>query len=211
VNRPALGADQQGTVEADAVLAKWVAEIVDRISAGESLDLDALAINHPEGVARVRRIVPVMVIMSRLRAPSGADAGHCWPGDGPRTASVEPGGDLGDFRPIRVVGRGGMGVVYEAVQISLNRRVALKILPMLSADDPRKLKRFQIEAQAAALLNDPHIVPVYLVGSENGVHFYAMQLIEGQTLADLISELRDARESAVQPVTGKGEAGAVKV
>ena len=85
-----------------------------------------------------------------------------------------------------MIGRGGMGVVYEAVQISLNRRVALKILPMTSADDPRKLRRFQIEAQAAALLNDPHIVPVYLVGSENGAHFYAMQLIEGRTLADLI-------------------------
>ncbi len=81
-----------------------------------------------------------------------------------------------------------MGVVYEAVQISLNRRVALKILPVTSADDPRKVKRFQIEAQAAALLNDPHIVPVYTVGSENGVHFYAMQLIEGQTLAQLMNE-----------------------
>ena len=136
-----------------------------------------------------------MAIMSRLRAPSDADAGH-WPSDGPRTASIEPGGDLGDFRTVRVIGRGGMGVVYEAVQISLNRRVALKILPMLSADDPRKLKRFQIEAQAAALLNDPHIVPVYLVGSENGVHFYAMQLIEGRTLAELIAEVRDAHETA---------------
>ena len=71
--------------------------------------------------------------------------------------------------------------------------MALKILPMTSADDPRKVKRFQIEAQAAALLNDPHIVPVYLVGSENGVHFYAMQLIEGRTLAELIAEASHAR------------------
>jgi eukaryotic-like serine/threonine-protein kinase len=202
MNGPAVGTDKPGTAEADAVLAKWVAEVVDRISVGESLDLDALAIDHPDGVARVRRVVPVMAIMSRLRAPSDAGAGH-WPGDGPRTTSVEPGSDLGDFRTIRLIGRGGMGVVYEAVQISLNRRVALKILPMLSADNPRKLKRFQIEAQAAALLNDPHIVPVYLVGSENGVHFYAMQLIEGQTLADLISGLRDARESAAHPAAGE--------
>ena len=112
--------------------------------------------------------------MSRQRRP------------GTETGSI---GSLGDFRTIRVIGRGGMGVVYEAVQISLNRRVALKILPMTSAGDPRKLKRFQIEAQAAALLNDPHIVPVYVVGSENGIHFYAMQLIEGQTLAELISDL----------------------
>ena len=69
---------------------------------------------------------------------------------------------------------------------------------MVSADDPRKLRRFQTEAQAAALLNDPHIVPVYLVGSENGVHFYAMQLIEGRTLAELISEYRLARETAAR-------------
>jgi serine/threonine protein kinase/Tfp pilus assembly protein PilF len=99
-------------------------------------------------------------------------------------------GQLGDFRLVREVGRGGMGIVYEAVQISLNRRVALKVLPFAGALDPKQLQRFKNESQAAAHLQHQHIVPVYFVGCERGVHFYAMQYIDGQTLAQLIAELR---------------------
>src|SRR5207248_1099778 len=99
-------------------------------------------------------------------------------------------GELGDFRIVREIGRGGMGVVYEAVQISLSRRVALKILPFAAALDSKQLQRFKNEAQAAAHLQHTNIVPVYYVGCERGVHFYAMQYIEGQTLATLIRDLR---------------------
>ena len=73
-------------------------------------------------------------------------------------------GHLGDFRLVREVSRGGMGVVYEAVQVSLGRRVALKVLPNAAALDPRHLQRFHVEAQAAASLNHPHIVPVFATG-----------------------------------------------
>jgi serine/threonine protein kinase len=97
---------------------------------------------------------------------------------------------LGDFRIVRELARGGMGVVYEAVQLSLGRRVALKVLPFAATLDSRHLQRFKSEAQAAALLHHPNIVPVYAVGCERGVHFYAMQLIEGQSLAALIVQLR---------------------
>ena len=83
-----------------------------------------------------------------------------------------------------------MGVVYEAVQLSLGRRVALKVLPFAAALDARQLQRFKNEAQAAAQLHHTNIVPVYAVGCERGTHFYAMQLIEGQNLADLIGCLR---------------------
>jgi serine/threonine protein kinase/tetratricopeptide (TPR) repeat protein len=99
-------------------------------------------------------------------------------------------GQLGDFRIVREVGRGGMGIVYEAEQISLNRRVALKVLPFATALDPKQLLRFKNEAQAAAQLHHTNIVPVYQVGVERGTHFYAMQFIEGQTLAAMIAELR---------------------
>ena len=88
---------------------------------------------------------------------------------------------LGDFRILRQVGRGGMGVVYEAEQVSLHRRVALKVLPFAAALDPHQLRRFQTEAQAAAQLHHTNIVPVFSVGCERGVHYYAMQYIEGQT------------------------------
>ncbi len=95
-------------------------------------------------------------------------------------------GPLGDFRLLREVGRGGMGVVYEAEQISLGRRVALKLLPFAAALDARQLQRFKNEAQAAASLHHTNIVPVFGVGCEGGTHYYAMQYIEGQTLAEII-------------------------
>lgn len=98
---------------------------------------------------------------------------------------------LGDFQIIREVGRGGMGIVYEAVQLSLGRKVALKVLPFAAALDSKHLQRFKTEAYAAAQLHHTHIVPVYAVGCERGMHFYAMQLIEGRSIADVISELKD--------------------
>lgn len=104
-------------------------------------------------------------------------------------------GCLGDFRLIREVGRGGMGVVYEAEQLSLRRRVALKVLPFAAAVDLRQLQRFKNEATAAAHLRHENIVPVYAVGCERGVHYYAMQFVEGQSLAALIAELREAKDS----------------
>jgi WD40 repeat protein/serine/threonine protein kinase len=97
---------------------------------------------------------------------------------------------LGDYQIIREIGRGGMGVVYEAIQLSLGRRVALKVLPLAGALDARQLQRFKNEAHAAAHLQHQNIVPVYFVGCERGVHFYAMQFVEGQTLAAIIQELR---------------------
>ena len=87
-----------------------------------------------------------------------------------------------------------MGVVYEAEQISLRRRVALKVLPFAAAIDPRRLQRFKTEALAAAHVQHEKIVPVHAVGCERGVHYYAMQFIEGQSLAALIGELRALRD-----------------
>lgn len=101
-----------------------------------------------------------------------------------------PANPLGDFQIVREIGRGGMGVVYEAVQLSLGRRVALKVLPFASALDDKHLQRFKTEAAAAAQLHHTNIVPVYYVGHERGVHFYAMQLIDGRSLDSVIDELR---------------------
>jgi WD40 repeat protein/serine/threonine protein kinase len=105
-------------------------------------------------------------------------------------ADIQPEAPLGDYRIVREIGRGGMGVVYEAVQISLGRRVALKVLPFAAALDAKQLQRFKNEAQAAAHLHHQNIVPVYAVGCERAVHFYAMQLIEGQTLSKVIADFR---------------------
>src|SRR5262249_4881961 len=97
---------------------------------------------------------------------------------------------LGDFLLLREVGRGGMGIVYEAEQCSLKRRVALKVLPSAALLEPRRLERFLNEAHAAAQLQHPHIVPVFAVGCEDGLHYYAMPLIEGRSLAAVIQDLR---------------------
>ena len=97
---------------------------------------------------------------------------------------------LGDFEVLREIGRGGMGIVYEARQVSLGRRVALKVLPHAAAGDPKQRQRFQIEAQAAAQLHHPHIVPVFGVGCDAGIHYYAMQYVDGQSLSTIIRDLR---------------------
>jgi eukaryotic-like serine/threonine-protein kinase len=97
---------------------------------------------------------------------------------------------LGDFKIVREIGRGGMGIVYEAIQLSLGRRVALKVLPFAATFDAKHLQRFRNEAQAAAHLHHTNIVPVFAVDSERGVHFYAMQLIAGQSLAHVLRQVR---------------------
>jgi hypothetical protein len=110
---------------------------------------------------------------------------------------------LGDFRIEREIGRGGMGVVYEAEQISLGRRVALKVLPFAVVLDERQLTRFRNEARAAAALHYEGIVSVFCVGCERGIHYYAMQLIEGQTLSQLIVRLRESEGGQrAEPATG---------
>jgi len=117
----------------------------------------------------------------------------CSPRD-PATPSAEPAlppqSQLGDYHILREVGRGAMGVVYEAQQLSLGRRVALKVLPFAAAVNPEHRQRFQIEAQAAAQLHHPHIVPVFGVGCDHGIHYYAMQFVDGRSLAAIIRDFR---------------------
>ena len=90
---------------------------------------------------------------------------------------------LGDFRLLHEIGCGGMGVVYEARQISVDRRVALEVFPFAAVLDPRHVQRFENEVLAAASLNHPNIVSIYSVGSDRGVHYYAMEYVEGTTLS----------------------------
>jgi WD40 repeat protein/serine/threonine protein kinase len=166
----------------DPVLTDLIDEVSRQLEAGELVDLDAFIAAHPEREEKLRLVLPALAVLADLgrsasREPSSA------------VAAADSLGDLGDYRIVREIGRGGMGVVYEAIQISLNRRVALKVLPFAGALDAHHLARFRLEAQAAAQLHHTNIVPVFAVGSERGVHYYAMQYIEGKTLADLIREL----------------------
>src|SRR5262245_5067682 len=109
---------------------------------------------------------------------------------------------LGDFEIVREIGRGGMGVVFEARQVSLNRPVALKVLSSSLGLSAQAVPRFRREAEAAAKLHHTNIVPIYATGAENGTHFYAMELIDGPSLDSVIRQLRQTqpdRESAAPP------------
>jgi serine/threonine protein kinase len=167
----------------EARLGQIADEFTDRINRGDRPDVEDYARRYPEMAVILRQVLPALQVM-----------GPCSPQDDPceaqATGEVAESGFLGDFRIVREVGKGGMGIVYEAEQISLRRRVALKVLPFAATMDPRHLQRFHNEARAAACLHHTNIVPVHYVGCERGIHFYAMQFIEGQTLGAVIDELR---------------------
>src|SRR5947207_6022252 len=106
---------------------------------------------------------------------------------------------LGEFELVRELGRGGMGVVYEAVQTSLGRHVALKVLGPGLGLTPQAIVRFRREAAAAAKLHHTNIVPVYATGEEGGTHFYAMELIDGPSLDRVLKRLREASRERERP------------
>jgi serine/threonine protein kinase/Flp pilus assembly protein TadD len=173
--------------DADDGLGAVLAACLEAVDRGEG-DLQVFLARHPEfaaelkeyfaGQERVERVAaPLRPAVPAPQAPSTADP----------AAELR---QLGDFRILREIGRGGMGVVYEAEQVSLSRRVALKVLPLAATLDERQLQRFKNEAVAAAQLDHPHIVDVLGVGSERGVHYYAMRLIQGRTVAHVIKDLR---------------------
>ena len=207
------------SAETDRILGELAEELAGRLRAGEPVDIEAFLADHPEQAESLRRLLPAIRVMADLgRSAARAVVGSSGPD------SLAELGVLGDYRIVREVGRGGMGVVYEARQLSLNRRVALKVLPFAAALDPRQLQRFHNEAQVAAGLHHTHIVPVFAVGVERGVHYYAMQFIEGRALAEVIGELRrlEPRESsgrstpdeaAAEPASPLGgpDAGRVRV
>src|SRR5262245_47405540 len=175
------------SIDDDPVLVQWVEAVKARLEAGEPVDLEDYRRQDPARAERMRRLLPAIGMMADLaRAPDPGPSRSS--GSGP--VVVLDGGPLGGFRIVREIGRGGLGVVYEAQQPSLDRRVALKVLPLAVAMAGKQLQRFQLEAHAAACLHHTHIVPVHAVGCERGVPFYAMQFIEGRSLAQLIAELR---------------------
>jgi serine/threonine-protein kinase len=106
-------------------------------------------------------------------------------------ATLAPGTRLGPYEVIRALGAGGMGQVYEAQDMRLGRRVAVKILPALFAGDHDRRKRFEQEARAAAALNHPHIAAVYDVGTDGDTHYIVQELVAGRSLRDLLTARPD--------------------
>jgi serine/threonine protein kinase len=173
----------QGQSEADARLFRAAQEYLAALEAGGRPSRAELAARYPDLAQELEPYLEALNLFYAA-APLLQPAGE------PAAADNLAAQPLGDFRLRREIGRGGMGIVYEAEQLSLGRRVALKILPFAATLDQRQLQRFRNEAQAAGCLQHPNIVPVYSVGSERGVYYYAMQYVEGRSLAAVIEELR---------------------
>lgn len=159
----------------DGAYADLVERLTTLVEQGDHAGVERLVDQAGEHRERLEQLLPAIEALASLEEPT--DAEHL-------------GRELGDFLLIREIGRGGMGVVYEAEQLSLGRRMALKVLPLAATLSTQQLERFKNEARLSASLKHPHIVDVHSVGVERGVHYYAMQLIEGCSLAQAIAALR---------------------
>jgi eukaryotic-like serine/threonine-protein kinase len=183
----------------DLSLGRILESYMEELENGREPNPEELVARHPELAEALRGCLASLDFLNQ--AGNRGQETRVWDSKSGNASSLTPdpgllapdSGRLGDFRLIREVGRGGMGVVHEAEQISLARRVALKVLPFAAALDVKQLQRFKNEALAAAGLRHPNIVPIHAVGEERGVHYYAMQLIDGQSLAEVIARLREEK------------------
>ncbi|HEY2155138.1 MAG TPA: protein kinase, partial [Isosphaeraceae bacterium] len=174
-------------------------EFAERYRRGERPSLQEYVDRLPQMAEEIREMFPALVEVEQADGDARDEASP------PPRAATPRLSQVGDYRILREIGRGGMGVVYEAEQISLGRRVALKVLPGHAVGDRKALERFRREAKAAARMHHTNIVPVFEVGREGEFAFYAMQLIQGQGLDQVIDELRRLRHPGRKP-DGHGHA-----
>ena len=179
---PQMNDDRRAAAAPEELLGQVANEFFERLAQGENPQIQEYERQYPELAEQIRVTFPALELVGEsLSSPPGTQS--------PLDLAVEQ--QLGDFRIVRELGRGGMGVVYEAEQISMGRRVALKVLPFATLAGEKMLKRFRNEVRAAATLDHPNIVSVFSVGEDRGIHYYAMQLVRGTTLAAVIEHLKE--------------------
>ena len=177
------------------------AEFVERHRRGETPSISQYATDHPDLAEEIRDVFPTILAVEQLKARDRSSTG------GPACPGLVQPERLGDFRIVRQVGRGGMGIVYEAEQESLGRRVAIKVLPSQSLLEPKHLARFRREARIAARLHHTNIVQVFGVGEEGGLHYYVMQYVPGTGLDRIIACLaRICAGPSQEPPRGEQQA-----
>ena len=173
----------------ESFLARW--------RAGERPSLEEYAARCPERAEEFRELLPAILEMERLKPADGPITGPLVP-PAPRPDAASPFASphperLGDYRILRVIGEGGMGVVYEAEHDSLKSRVALKVMHSRFRADGSHLRRFRQEARSAARLHHTNIVPVFDFGEQDGICYYAMQYIDGVGLNEVLEDVRRLR------------------
>ncbi len=171
----------------DSSQCEWIDQLAEEFAAryrrGERPPLQEYIEKYPELADDIRRLFPTLVEMEQIKE-------QCAEAASPALVQSPALRQVGDYRVLREVGRGGMGgVVYEAEQVPLGRRVALKVLPPHIASDYPTLERFRREARSAAKLHHTNIVPVFDVGRDGDTFYYAMQFIQGQGLDQIVEEL----------------------
>ncbi len=179
------------TDELDSLLGQVIDDYLQRLARDEQPDVEQYAKEHPEIATLIRKTFPALQLVGESVSGAGSAQG----------VDLSRSKQLGDFRILRELGSGGMGFVYEAEQLSMGRHVALKVLPMAGALQQKSLQRFRNEVRAASSLDHRNIVSVYSVGEDRGVHYYAMQLIRGQSLAEVIQQLAQLAAGNA-PLTG---------
>jgi len=196
--------DAQGPVE----LVLLAEEFLDRCKRGERPTIGEYCQRHPEHAGEICEVFEALLLVEDLKPGSSNQGGSIGAirleADGRRLEHI------GGYRVLREIGRGGMGVVYEAEQEALGRRVALKVLPGALAGDAKARARFDREARAAARMHHTNIVPVFNVGQDDGYIFYAMQMIHGQGLDVVIDELKQLRDQSASPAPAADGDGKVE-
>jgi serine/threonine protein kinase/WD40 repeat protein/tetratricopeptide (TPR) repeat protein len=175
----------------DLLLEQLAEDFVERHRRGEHPALSEYISRHPDIAAEIRDLFPALIQVEKLKPAPGDLTGAFVPTSGHAAEHVPE--RLGEFRILREIGQGGMGVVYEAEQESLGRHVALKVLPRHALFKTTYLERFRREAKAAGRLHHTNIVPVFGVGECDGTHYFAMQYIPGEGLDKVLHDLRRLR------------------
>jgi serine/threonine protein kinase/tetratricopeptide (TPR) repeat protein len=177
-------------------------EFIERYRQGQRPSLKEYIDRHPSLANEIREVFPAMAMMEKIALADESLEGD--PTGAPARSKVPPLEQLGDYRILREIGRGGMGIVYEAEQVSLGRNVALKLLPPQILRDAKQRHRFEREARSAAKLHHTNIVPVFGVGEHDETPYYVMQFIQGLGLDEVLNELKRIKAGSGQPASAAG-------
>ncbi len=158
-----------------------------RLERGERPSIEEYKQKYPEYAERIEAVFPALVMLENVESKV-PDRNLAVDDSIPQV--------LGEYEIIQEVGRGGMGIVFEAKHSTMRRRVALKVLPKSSAKKPSYLTRFLTEARSAGQLHHTNIVPVFEVGEADGLHYYAMQFIHGENLDRVIEDIIRLRKQS---------------